>query len=232
MAQFLFLLKALSRFRSGQPPVLGSKVSMRRKNSISITVGLTLLPASAVALQDSMEQVQLPCIQEAQLNTPPVAVTKGIPIHNAVAPSIQLAQSDNPAGNEQKLQQNYLIPITEKAADTMTEDILHTGELVPVLNQNPLPTPARNQEKIRVDKIKSIVSEADISVKPEQSERQLSQSVEQTRKVKLPQQRSQQLREIIDGTPSTKDKVSKGYISILKDEVSTTVVIDEESEDR
>ena len=185
---------------------------MMRKNTRSVVIGLMLLPVSAFASLNDTMQVQRPYIPKG--------------------PTILLAQSDKSVGSEQQSQQKNIKLNAEMTAETLTEDILHSGELMPASNQSkltPIATSTRNQEKIRVDKIKSIVSNADASTILEQHEKQLSQPVTQKRIVNSTQQRRQQLREIIVAAPPTKDKFSSDYVSILNDEVSSSVVIEKVS---
>lgn len=178
---------------------------MMRKNTISLAVGLTLLPATAFSFQDNIEQMQLPYVQETRHNMPMAeAIKRRNPIRNPVAPSIQLAQSDTSADSKQSSSPNQS-------------------------NQYPLPRTTRNLEKMRVEKIKSIVSGANASAVPEQTKKQQSQPVEQTRNVSSPQQRRQQLKDLVVGSPTAKDLTNKSYVSKLQDEVSSTIVIDEES---
>lgn len=203
------------------------------KNILSLVVGLSLLPASAFALQDNINLIESPYIQEGLVNNPMAAeVTKRTSIRNAAVPSIQLAQSVTPIDSMQQPEQNYLRSIAAEAAKTMTEDTLQSSKQSAAPNlssQNMPPVPTSHRDKMRFDQIKSIVSEAAANIKTEQLDRQLSQPIEESRNVNSPDKRRQQLREVVFGASSAEDKVNKDYMSILHDEVSSTVVIDEES---
>lgn len=208
---------------------------MMRHNPLSFIVGLILLPALAVAHQDDIQRLKTLHVQKAQLNsTKGSVVTQRTSVRNAAAPMVQLAQADVPAGSGQELQHNYLKSIAENAIRSSAENALRKPMPMQTADSNPgsetpLPTPISSQEKKRVDKIRSIVSEAVSDAPPGQSDESMSEPVGQTPQTSSPQQRRQQLRKVIVDAPPAKDEASKGYLSKLKDEVSTTVVIDEES---
>ncbi len=206
---------------------------MMRYNPLSFIVGLILLPALAIAHQDDIQLLKTLHVQKAQLNsTKGSVVTQRTSVRNAAAPMVQLAQADVPAGSGQELQHNYLKSIAENAIRSSAENALRkpvqTADSNPG-SETPLPTPISSQEKKRVDKIRSIVSEAVSDAPPGQSDEPMLEPVGQTPKTSSPQQRRQQLRKVIVDAPPAKDEASKGYLSKLQDEVSTTVVIDEES---
>ena len=200
---------------------------------LSFILGLMLLPALAVAHQDDMQLLMTLHIQKTPLNTNRGSVvTQQTSVRNAAAPMVQLAQADVTTGSGQEPQQNYLRSIAESAVRSAAENAspkpLQTADSSPG-SEKSLTAPVSNQGKKRADKIRGIVSEAVSDAPPAQPEEPISEPDRQVSKPSSRQQRRQQLRKAIVDAPPAKDTSNKGYLSKLQDEVSTTVVIDEET---
>jgi len=196
-----------------------------RSNSFLIVLSAILLPQAALGSEDNTALQMQNHLDEAIRSAAQLeGLVRSRPPSEGPAPEhTRLAQSDDSVNDEQRQQQDYVRSVVREAAETPPPAVVPpSSDVTGATPEEAAPGPARGKRKWRADEIRGIVSDAVAVPHREQPE-------EEELRASREQQRRQRVHDVVVNAPPPKAPASEHYISVLKDEVSTTVVIEDEN---
>ena len=152
-------------------------------------------------------------------NTTTEASSASLPAPRTTPAAVRMRLSQ--AGDE-PVPPSYLESVSREAARSDPAGARASADAPTHVPEATAPRPAPTTEVRRFDAIRSIVSDAFAAPKSETAEA----APERKSPESVAKRRRQRLQEVIINAPPAEDSPGDNYISILKDEVSTTVVVE------